>query len=383
MTRRTTGFRVFTVLLVLAAGVASLALIWRWRRAAPAAYTSVPEEHPLFEEAPGGMVVRKNLDQVELRAFARPHALPLLEEPGEHADDIAKRLVYRCSTNSMGFRGPEISRERQPGVARVVFVGDSIVFGHGVGDSETLTHALGELLPDPERFELINAGVPAHRSWDAVIDLQRRVLPLQPDAVFLAVGINDVVHVVENAWRAGSRSFTLTPREMEATLALYRRQVTAFVDLCQASGVAVELLVPPTSTFYPFPDYQRLVTEIHGVGEKRGVPVLDLQQLIRQAEVRDGLALVETGDQQQLVRYRGGLPQVLLSATVRPDRPYRVAAEIYDYLEEQPVAQHNMLDGCHPNARGHRLLAEALVPELLALLESTAAQPDASPNPLH
>ncbi len=368
---RNTRFRILTVLLVLLAGTAASATAWHCRHSTPAAYTSIPDEHPLFESGRDGMSVRKNLEEVRLRAFTRPHALPVLEEPWDHAESITKQVRYRCSTNSLGFRGQELEPERQDGVARVAFVGDSIVFGHGVDDADTLTAQLGVLLAEHGRFELVNAGVPANRSWDAVAILQRRVLPLKPDAVFLAVASNDIVHVIEGTWRQGGRSFSLTESELTSVLAQYHRQLTVFVRICEDRGVAVELLVPPTSTFYPFPDYQRLVAEVHRVGQEQDVPVYDLQPVLRQAEERNGLVLADLGDQQQLVRFHSGVPEVLLTANVALERPYYVADEIYEFLEEEPVSQYTMLDGSHPNARGHRLLAEALVPEVLALLEGT------------
>jgi phospholipase/lecithinase/hemolysin len=45
---------------------------------------------------------------------------------------------------------------------------------------------------------------------------------------------------------------------------------------------------------------------------------------------------------------------------VGPQPTQRVAEEIYDYLDSGAAAQRYFIDGCHPTAAGHRLIAETL-----------------------
>jgi lysophospholipase L1-like esterase len=92
--------------------------------------------------------------------------------------------------NSLGFRGPEISRDKPPGVQRMVALGDSATFGPSEEEC-----AYPFLLPDllgQRRVEVINAGVEGYRSDRALVHLSRDVLPLRPDVVTVFIGWNDL-----------------------------------------------------------------------------------------------------------------------------------------------------------------------------------------------
>ena len=64
----------------------------------------------------------------------------------------------KWSINSAGFRGPEVSVEKAPGVVRVGVAGASEVFGLYESPEKDLTAQLGALLAEaaPGRFELVN-----------------------------------------------------------------------------------------------------------------------------------------------------------------------------------------------------------------------------------
>ncbi len=97
--------------------------------------------------------------------------------------------------NAHGFRGPEIGPKR-PETVRVVALGDSLVYGQGVADDETLPFYLERWLEADDTgrrdWEVINTG---HRSYDTRQEL--RVLDelgreLEPDVVVLFWFWNDL-----------------------------------------------------------------------------------------------------------------------------------------------------------------------------------------------
>jgi lysophospholipase L1-like esterase len=92
--------------------------------------------------------------------------------------------------NSLGFRGPEISRERVDRVARIATVGDSTTFGRR--EEECAYPYLLQDLLRPRRVEVINAGVEGYRSDRALVHLQRDVVPLHPDLVTVFIGWDDL-----------------------------------------------------------------------------------------------------------------------------------------------------------------------------------------------
>jgi hypothetical protein len=89
----------------------------------------------------------------------------------------------QATVNGEGYRGPVVARRPAPGRSRVVMLGDSVTFGHGVGDDETFCAALSR---DP-RLEAVNLGVPGYGTDQELIQLEREGLAFHPQAVVLNV----------------------------------------------------------------------------------------------------------------------------------------------------------------------------------------------------
>jgi hypothetical protein len=95
--------------------------------------------------------------------------------------------------NALGFRGAEISRLPRAGVRRVLLLGDSVVFGAGVGEEETLSVALQRRLSagSGPAHEVVNGGVPGFDMTASVELLATAGFALEPEAVVLGVSLND------------------------------------------------------------------------------------------------------------------------------------------------------------------------------------------------
>lgn len=112
-------------------------------------------------------------------------------KPHQHAFTVDKPVT----TNSLGFRSPEIPSRKPPGVLRVLCLGDSQTFGNGVAQDRTYPARLQARMfaaADAPPVEVINTGV---QGWDPVqeVDLLERVAPLlQPDVVILGINLNDI-----------------------------------------------------------------------------------------------------------------------------------------------------------------------------------------------
>jgi lysophospholipase L1-like esterase len=100
------------------------------------------------------------------------------------------------TVNALGFRGPEIPREKPDGTVRIACLGGSTTFGSKqTEDGLTYPRRLEELLRasvPSARIEVVNAGVHGWTSAETFINFQMRVLELSPDAVVVYEGINDV-----------------------------------------------------------------------------------------------------------------------------------------------------------------------------------------------
>jgi hypothetical protein len=97
------------------------------------------------------------------------------------------------SINSQGFRGRELSVEDDASALRIVVVGDSIAFGQGVSEQETLSEQLGDRLRRKLSVpvEAVNLGVPGYDTCQEHLRFERYGLPLRPRAVLLVYYEND------------------------------------------------------------------------------------------------------------------------------------------------------------------------------------------------
>lgn len=113
--------------------------------------------------------------------------------PGARGHMSSAEYSVDIRVNSMGFRGPEISAVKQPGVVRVLFLGDSFMFGHGLAEDDTLPSLVGRELERtaPGKFEVINGGVYGYSTADELNFLKKFGLPVQPDVVVTLLMTND------------------------------------------------------------------------------------------------------------------------------------------------------------------------------------------------
>lgn len=98
--------------------------------------------------------------------------------------------------NSLGYRNDEFSLAKPSGVYRIVALGGSSTYDVRIEDNAaTFTAQLENLLKEDygyQNVQVINAGVPGYNSWEILVNLEFRVLDLDPDLVIIYEGTNDV-----------------------------------------------------------------------------------------------------------------------------------------------------------------------------------------------
>lgn len=92
--------------------------------------------------------------------------------------------------NEDGFRGPRIPESRVEGRYRILVLGDSYVFGHGVEQEETFCSLLATMLPGTE---VLNFGVVGYSTDQELLLLRDRGLRYHPDLVVLCLYRNDIL----------------------------------------------------------------------------------------------------------------------------------------------------------------------------------------------
>lgn len=96
---------------------------------------------------------------------------------------------FDVNHNALGFRGPEVAPEKEPGKLRVLVLGDSFTYGIGVADGETFSARLEALDP---RYEVLNTGVNGYGTAQELLLLRDQGLALRPDVVVVVFFWNDV-----------------------------------------------------------------------------------------------------------------------------------------------------------------------------------------------
>lgn len=113
--------------------------------------------------------------------------------------------------NSLGYRGTEIRREKPAGVFRIVSLGGSTTYGTYLPSASMAYPAQLEVVLREaygyENVQVINAGVPAYKTWEILVNFAFRVLDLEPDLIIVYEAVNDVAaRLVDPAYYTGENA---------------------------------------------------------------------------------------------------------------------------------------------------------------------------------
>jgi len=98
------------------------------------------------------------------------------------------------NTNSLGFRGTEVSLAKDPDTFRILMLGDSITFAGEVNSHETFSYMLEQMLNsthEDKSFEVLNFGVIGYNTRQEVATFIEVGLAYAPDVVLLNICLND------------------------------------------------------------------------------------------------------------------------------------------------------------------------------------------------
>jgi GDSL-like Lipase/Acylhydrolase family len=129
---------------------------------------------------------------------ALPERLPLMQVAAHPTRGFAmlpgqRHFTYQhaVEVNSLGLRGPDLPPATD-GERRVLLLGDSMVYGQGVANHETLPAALEGLLNNRQPTRVINGGVRAYATHQQLALLAELGPRIQPDCVVLCWYWNDL-----------------------------------------------------------------------------------------------------------------------------------------------------------------------------------------------
>ena len=290
---------------------------------------------------------------------------------------------WTVHTGPQGYRTLPFGHAKSAGKRRVIALGDSSTFGWGVEDGEAYPARLGEALdrrvPGKDGkpgWDVLNLGVPGYSTFQGRVMLEREALPLAPDIVTWSYLSNDGAMTGE----ADRASYAQREGKVGALLEVLHRSrayETLEAWIARARGAAAEKPRSDVRNVGSLAEAGENVRGAVAVARRAGVPLVIVANCVRgsTAAVLAGVAQ-QTGtpylDATALVE--SALPRIAQDPELAPDRENLVRRYGAQKLASDPRLYGFLPDLCHPNAIGHRLIAEAL-----AGIVADAAIPAASP----
>lgn len=155
--------------------------------------------------------------------------------------------IVDYTTNSQGIRSKrEYLKDKPKNTKRIFILGDSLAFGIGVNDDETLASVLEEKLNEQSQenihYEGINLGVTGY-TFDSSYVRMKRYFELNPDLIiFVVLGINDFLDIVDHEWVLDKNQDIVALKENFRHVDQYNRLVNGPKSLYKKNSFIVENL---------------------------------------------------------------------------------------------------------------------------------------------
>ncbi len=136
----------------------------------------------------------RGLEAVSVYGIVQPSPHPeIVYELRPQVEGTFRGRPYR--TNAFGLRGPEVAWRKRPGTIRVAGLGDSHMFGWGVGQDELYLSILQRRFDDAAgagKTELLNFAAPGYNAVMEVATYERKARHFDPDLILIHYVGNDV-----------------------------------------------------------------------------------------------------------------------------------------------------------------------------------------------
>lgn len=278
-------------------------------------------------------------------------------------------------TNAHGQRDKERTLRKPEGVRRILLLGDSVVEGYGLRESETISRRLEDLYPAGST-EVLNFGVSAYCTLAEVELLEVKGLRFDPDVVVLVFVENDFDNFNREAFPLGG-----TISRPAVVKALFRKshlfrlasvQLNLFHSRAEADPVRWNKDAIGDNNVAEGLRRCRELADRHGFE-----PLVAIWPRFLDDRIAD-VCFMPQGSEQLVVEHLAamqGIPSVRLSEYFR--RHYAESAD-----EGNPRLQYSQGDELHPSPEGSRVAAAALK-EIMADLEAGRAptRPEIQPSP--
>ncbi len=136
-------------------------------------------------------------------------------------------------TNALGLRGGPVVVPKPPGVARILFIGDSMTAGLEVNENDTFEAVCSRLLGGAPHIDVVNAGVRGYNLDNVLAFLQNVGIGLEPDLVVYTFVDNDLTANADFSPETSDWSRGLTLSGLAGRIAAYSHLTYRFQLLQQ------------------------------------------------------------------------------------------------------------------------------------------------------
>jgi len=288
----------------------------------------------------------------------------LQEIPKTTLEMDQRRLTTVVSTNDLGLRSPAVSRIKAAGTYRILCLGDSTTFGHGIAESESFSRVLESRLRRAypgKSCEVINGGIPGYSTFQGLNLLKEKGLGLAPDLVIVSYFYSDLITDV-----AADRDRVHSPEWIQPLQnQLYSSELYLLLRR-ELLGFSSPQSRPATIPRVPVDEYKRNLEQFITLVRSRGGRVIFINP-----------AYGSVTPPPSLLPYRQAMQKAALGQGAQwldLDQVFQDQVKYWDRL---------FLDPVHPASAGHRLIADHIFPALERYLgKSTASSIPAAAGPV-
>ena len=140
------------------------------------------------------IVLRFGLPHLKKSDFRKSRYPGVIYEYKPNLNFYHQRHQTQITLNSHGFRDKEFSKDKPEGLIRILCLGDSATYGHGIKNvDETYPAMLEKILNENSKipFETYNMGVEGYNTHHEVAVLKHKGLKFNPDIAIIALNFGD------------------------------------------------------------------------------------------------------------------------------------------------------------------------------------------------
>lgn len=240
----------------------------------------------------------------------------------------------------------DVTHQEEAGEYRILAVGESTTFGLGVRPEEAYPTLLEETLSDRigQPVRVVNVGVPGQTSTSILRSIRHQLDIHRPNLVLALYGINDVNEALNDL--SSRIVFGVHVPEWVAGLRLYRLA-------CIVRDYALHAPKREEHGAWTFFDRNQTTEEGEWIDNPFYLPQLKMNAAEIISNVREsGAAYVQLS----YLRANAPLRTTLAEIAAENDIPFIDLA-----LTDQTEGEWFTEDGFHPNAAGHRLMADRIL----------------------